>query len=1711
MLYDSTDVPFKSRSPTPLKPQVPNGTALQVSQRKSPTSAISKNVISPSTSHRISNIHSHNLNSKIEAQISARPHSELHFLSTREPQLEPQPNACIQITKPPSIEQNLGSNMAVIIPHASDIIKTEEYVVWEDAAEGRAIVSGKKRKRLEAFDDDDFPVGGSDQREKADAAFRSLQGYMQEIFEAECQIGSNLSTTNEFFILTIDDIPTLTSAVHSKVEPLLSKIISFGKFSQIPIDDLIRLQRLSEGSLKAAETIDVKIEENWEENDVDIWLQSVSIAESGLKSARTLLRLMTAGREEKQLYSEEIIQASLNTFKNAMDSYVIPIVELRPFGPTAKLFKLLSTQKKPLITTLFLCRRLLSLIKDLVASIELSETVINTLEFTVSQLIFVENGHSEKESVLGVQKFDSLRVVAMDALAQIFSSYPSQRRGIFDEILTSLEKLPVTKQSARQFKLIEGGSIQLVSALIMRLIQTSASKSDDAKEKRRVKNLDVLNGNSNDHDVDLGLEGPNEMATLYSTSLVVDTERQAIKQHDTAVQELKDVVLPLMDVAKTSASYVVGFIVDRAMKSTKTGDQPYRNLLDLFVQDFITCLNSADWPAAELLLRVFLVAMVKLAEGEKTAAPAKNMALDVLAEMGAAISQLNSHLQRPVGTLEGADADTELSRHLLRLAESSSEGKLRAEDLIAWNGPYRATIEFLEVEDHRTDDHALQSAIGYHVAEWGSQICDSFENINDNYSDHGQIEEEFGRLAYRLRKMITDKDWLSTEYTLKSLGRGYARLAYNLTLMNSKFCNSFERIFKIILDCMRSEQATVRSKSLKSVNQVLETDPSILDRFRGVMRLIMDCSSDSSVQVRDSALGLIGKCIGLRPVLEEELMAGILQRVSDTGIGVRKRAIKLLKDIYLRNEKKDIRSAIADALLHRVTDLDEGIQELARQTIEEVWMQPFYLPVSVTEDLSVPYRLAIADHVSMMVKTIQRRNEVSVVLDKVLQSMLSNESRHSAANFRVCKTLVAAMFDTIIDNSGSGVDEARDALQLLMIFAKANAKLFTADQIQLLPPYIADLQKEDDLAKFRSVVVIFRHVFPQLSKVHSRFLENVRITLLQAMSRMNRTLLDDVVACLWIISTVDENFENLTKVACSSLKRCATFSKSNALLDPKIKANNTRILTKLLMISGMCGKHWDLDNHPTEFKEKFPEWKGNSVSKLMVDTFVPFAAPHHPLEVRKAALDAIGMVCQSRPKNYSSASIYTTFQFVFEERIPVLEAMIMRSFRDFLLMEEKRSDPGTTNTTVGVTDTPATLGVMGGSQNDGVAADIAQKFLKDIARIALATQDDHAYLATEILTSINRQGMNHPKECGPALVALETSQNASIADLAFREHRALHEKYETILEKEYMRAVQFAYTYQRDIVKDTHGAKVNPYTPKLYLLMEVLKISKVKSRKRFFETLCARMDFDPVKLDMSQVPPVHVDFSRFIVENIAFFEYQSVDEILVAITAMEKIVTGTGSAVAHAIETEIFQVRIDNISQQMAIDGEVFASNCERAVSPTRLRQLTAAAMILCSIWETRTFLRRAYGLMNGKRENKSKVSAKDLNKVPVKVPGATGDKFWDEINKIMSSLSSLEAMMDQCKTFVELLTVDKDFKIAAEGEDDITRPRNTTPSDEGESTSGPPSGSGKGGKRKAPSTPSKRRKHVSTPGSGLRGRQKKMKRGSVDGDEDGNEDWEGD
>ncbi|KAK8119526.1 AT hook domain-containing protein [Apiospora kogelbergensis] len=1520
----------------------------------------------------------------------------------------------------------------------------------------------KKRKRVELEDNENLQNGSLGNRELANNALKSLQRCLQEFFEAEDRIESGHST---WVTVVGDQQVTLTIAAFDRVQKILLKTQDLQCFRVVPVDELQRLQSLCEGSLRHAESLDCKIDESWGEIDVGIWMQSLPDVEAGLRAARTAFTVMCGGREEKQVYSEDLIQLGLDLFKKVMDGIIIPVVEMRATSESKNgIFKHLLAHKKPISTIFTACQKLFALLSNLNSSIDLSDTVVGTLEFTSSRLIFVENAFTEKDSIVGVQKFDGLRLVAMDLLSQVFVMKPAQRQGIFDDILTSLEKLPKSKSHAKQFKLSEGGSIQPVSALIMRLVQASAAKV--AKSK---------GGNIVNSPGSNGGEGQSthrgDSDTIYATR----SEEMASTEVNTAVGELEALAKPLAETAMRNASYVIQFMVNRALRVAKTGEQNTpRVLLDLFIEDFTKCLGMPDWPAAELILRMAMFMMLEIIKSDKHTAPAKNMALEILGAMAAAISDLRSDVRKAASSFEGSDADAQ-GRFLADLSFFALDRKHSPEKITGWSGPYRVVSEYLE-GCLKQDPH-LTSAISFMVMDWSNGLCNTYDGEVEE--EDSEREAEHGRMAYRLRKMIENRQWLTAEYTYAAaVSANHAKLAYSIILLRNNFCDSYKGILSILMQSMTTDAATVRSKSLKSITSVLETDPAILDGDSVVVDLILQCSNDTSPQVRDSALGLIGKCIGMRPHLERKMIPTINQRFNDSSLAVRKRSMKLARDIYLRNADREIRCKIANGLLLRIQDPDDSVKELARQMIEEVWIIPFY-----KADESTAYRQSLTDHVALMVQTVRQGNSAQV-LDKAFQIILSQDTKLVNANTQVCTRLVANMFD-LVDNPDSddpSVPSGKGALQILMVFAKAEPKLFTFEQIRRLQPRIASISTSEDLSTSRAVAVIYRRILPQVPKVHTQFLADVRKELMPCVSKVTRVLLDDVVACLWIISGLLENTAHLSKLVISSMLGVQNIRALS--LQKPLDQQRFRQFDRYALIVGMIGKHCDLDNQVDMFKEKFKKWKGGPVSKLMVDVLAPFAASDQATEMRKPALDAIGLICQSNPSNFLAVNVYTIFQQVFEERVPALESMILRSFKEFLFTEEKRSEEAAAAGSSGKVEPEVKdLKVMASTSFDAVAMGTTHRFLKDITRITLASQDDHAFLATEILASISRQGLVHPKETGVTLITLETCPRLDIAKLAYVEHKSLHQKHEKVMEKEYAKAVQSAFHYQRDIIKDARGATANPFTSKVQSTLSILNDnSNTKGRQRFIDKFVGLLDFDISKLEDEGAGLEHVEFSRFLVENLAFFDYAAVGDIQSLVSAMEKIVHMTGSGIAQAIESDVFQNRVDTVlATDAPAEGEGHsAAAIESNIDPKRLRQLTAGAMILLSVWEARTYLRKLYNLNKAKAEAKARVdkkaAAKDITKAPVKVQGVTGDKFWEDMATIMTGFDSREKMIETCKNFNELMNVDSEVRIGEEDDDLDADGEPSTPNfadeDEDDETL-----DGRGRKRKASDTPGGRKK----------------------------------
>ena len=1483
-----------------------------------------------------------------------------------------------------------------------------------------------KRRKLDA--EEQLPavlIHYQAQKEEAEVGLSKFQDFLLEIFDAQDRPQADTSKasapdTSTYFEESDalgNSTSILASKVHSKLQNAIKKLTANNKFKDLPPDDVKRLQKICEGPILHTQTINLRIGTEPTEEDVGQWQAKISEAENAITSACTFAWTILGSLDNKELCPEDIVLCMPILLTSAFEDCLIPILEARSNGRMSDLFKLASGSKVALTRLLHQGRKLLSLIADICLQMESAETAITRIEYLATQLIFVESSYTEKDSVLGVQLFETVRKTAMEALAKIFSRFADQRQSILDEILSSLQKLSTTKQGARQFKLVDGKNIQLISALVMQLVQSAANEASEQRRNVKAAGSEQRNG-------------ARAATDRYEDGSAIESHVVDDEDTSSATRRLGQKASSLYQRAVESANYIINYFVQRAKFSTKTGDQPHRNLLDLFTEDLINVLGSPDWPAAELLLWVLARHMLTILNDEKSAATPKNMALELLGWMGSAISNLLLSIQ---SLCENFDRqDNLVSQYLMELAEDQLQGSLRIGDIITETGPFRITLEYLNDRDRHQNSWQLKTAGGYYLTIWARTFSLMIDNEEDPLSKES---ESFSKL---LLKAFKESTCLKQENSFDDITPQQGRLAYLLTIMNMSFCKAFDVIVKVLLQSLTSDQAKMRSRSLKSVVAMLEADPKLLDRDAGVMNVIFRCASDPSPMVRDNALSLIAKCMSLRPGLEEEATQVILERGQyDTATGVRKRCLTILKDIYLRNSKISVRADIARSFLYRLNDPEETVASLAQQTLCDIWITPFVTSSEVSIE-SARSHVALVEQVSLIVKTINATESVNMsdLLSRVGQfyhTVLKDGTKNQASVSIICSSIVDILFDLILNSSHKvSKQEQRALLSSLEALAKADASLVKPEQLQALQPYIQNLSTDDDLFFFKSVVVIYRCVLPHSSD--KTLLKAIQNDLMRAVSRLGRTELNEAISCLWTIDRVLRNTERLVKLTMSLLKNIyrTTIPALNGLEEGSPSSQDaSRRLRSYIRITGCVGKHCDLEPFANTFREIFPSWKGTSVVNLMVDLICPFTTAERQPLIRSEALHSLASICQTWPGQFNKELVRKSFSEVLEKGGSDLQYIVVTSFLEFFKAREIATEgllaakSGAKEIDVGRLDSS-----LKANDHDGAAALIAQHFLSLILRIVMSGDEQNDMQAIQVIASINRQGLVHPKECAGALVALETSPRPLLAKVAFESHRLLHQQHETMFEREYMRAIREAYEYQRDVVKDYTGAKARPFVPKLSSLYEIVKASNTKYVRKFLTNLIMN-----VSVQFSDVADTadaidQVLFSRFIVQNLAYLDYGKLDELVHAISFMESHVGKTGAEVAQAVETQV--TGRSEIPQGEGVAGTVAVS--VKLVEPALLKRLVMPAMTLTMLWETRTHLRRQYGITVAVRENDGKSKdAKELAKAPTKVHGITGERFWENISNIMTSLDSEEAMLRRCQEFALLMAVDDEVKVAAE------------------------------------------------------------------------------
>ena len=172
--------------------------------------------------------------------------------------------------------------------------------------------------------------------------------------------------------------------------------------------------------------------------------------------------------------------------------------------------------------------------------------------------------------------------------------------------------------------------------------------------------------------------------------------------------------------------------------------------------------------------------------------------------------------------------------------------------------------------------------------------------------------------------------------------------------------------------------------------------------------------------------------------------------------------------------------------------------------------------------------------------------------------------------------------------------------------------------------------------------------------------------------------------------------------------------------------------------------------------------------------------------------------------------------------------------------------------------------------------------------------------AVDILSFTIKQGLAHPLQSFPVIVALETSPNTALSTRASALHSVLHSKHASLLNSRYIVSARASFSYQIKLAlggggsTSVHGARGGTA-----LLHRWFALAREKRGPKldFLKALVRAFDVGTA-LSATQDD---INFSRYMAENFAAFDYKTQEEVLLVIKSLTRVLSTAGMQCVEAL------------------------------------------------------------------------------------------------------------------------------------------------------------------------------------------------------------------
>uniref|UniRef100_A0A8C4ZDP8 Nipped-B protein n=1 Tax=Gadus morhua TaxID=8049 RepID=A0A8C4ZDP8_GADMO len=1206
-----------------------------------------------------------------------------------------------------------------------------------------------------------------------------------------------------------------------------AKIKAMGISSRIPSDKLVKLLNILEKNIQDGSRLTTLMNHDHDGEDEErLWRDL--IMERVTKSADaclTALHIMTSVHMPKAVYIEDVIERVLQYTKfhlqNTLYPQYDPVYRVDPHGGG-----LLSSRAKRAKCSTHKQRVIIMLynkVCDIVTNLsELLEIQLLT-DTTILQV------SSMGITPFFVENVSELQLCAIKLVTAVFSRYEKHRQLILEEIFTSLARLPTSKRSLRNFRLNSSDKdgeplfIQMVTALVLQLIQCVVHLPNDK---------DALDEYDSKMDQDLLITNSYECAM------------------------------------RTAQNFLSVFL---KKCGSKQGEEDYRPLFENFVQDLLSTVNKPEWPAAELLLSLLGRLLVHQFSNKQTEMALRVASLDYLGTVAARLRKDAVTSKMDQKSINRNDETQQLQKALLDYLEENAE-----------------------------TDASLVFARKFYIAQWfrdtTTEAEKSMRNQNPKDEDssddkhHAKEVETTGEIMQRAEKR---KKFLRN--IIKTSPAQFATLKMNSDTVDYEdsclivrylasmrpFSQSFDIYLTQILRVLGESAIAVRTKAMKCLSEVVAVDPSILarsDMQRGVHGRLMD----NSTSVREAAVELLGRFVLSRPQLTEQYYDMLIERILDTGISVRKRVIKILRDICLEQPTFNKVTEMCVRMIRRVND-EEGIKKLVNETFQKLWFTP--TPAHDKEAMTRKI-LNITDVVDACKDTGYDWFE------QLLQNLFKTEED---ATYKPAKKACIQLVDNLVEHilkyeeslAGSkGVNSTRQVacITTLYLFSKIRAQLMVKHAMTMQPYLTTKCNTANDFMVICNVAKILELVVPLMEHPSETFLVTIEEDLMKLIIKYGMTVVQHCVSCLGaVVNRVTHNYKYVW--ACfNRFYGALNKLKVQHLEDPNTTtlAANKPFLLRSLFTVGALGRHFDFD---------LEEFKGPNkvVIKEKVLELLLYFTKHEDEEVKTKAIIGLGFLVIMHPSQMFVPDVKNLYNGILADSASSinLKIQILKNLQTYLQEEDSRMQEADREWKK--LSKQEDLKEMG-DISSGMSSSIMQLYLKQVLEAFFHTQSSVRHFALNVIALTLNQGLIHPVQCVPYLIAMGTDPEPSMRNKADQQLVEIDKKYTGFIHMKAVAGMKMSYQVQQAIVSSRRalirGWRQDETNSALCAHLFSMVRSNRQHRRAFLISLLNLFD-DSAKMDVNML--------LFIADNLACFPYQSQEEPLFIMHHIDITLSVSGS------------------------------------------------------------------------------------------------------------------------------------------------------------------------------------------------------------------------